>query len=309
MALLNRLFGNKTNESRKLVLADSKRIILWDQSIKNYKKKEELSRYFKFGNLKNPSKDFWENLPSVLNKIRSLISDELINIKSEKKTNNEILSDMKKLISEETIDKIHGEIQDERNMNKNVLKNIKRIHDILKVELHAIDASLKNPRENKEMLEQVFTLIFHHEAAAYQIFQKESFFKESLPKHERIKKIAKAIILEQKLKEEIETDEDKFVSSAIKIIGNENSKHQLRRLAEDIYSELAEKVGGTTRRNNIEEAIKDLEKAMKRDEILFEIIKKLRPTYNDEKIRQVMYIFRKAYNLGHLLGQEAQFAT
>ena len=48
---------------------------------------------------------------------------------------------------------------------------------------------------------------------------------------------------------------------------------------------------------------------MANDKIIYNIIRKLRPKYDDAKIKIVITVFRKAYNLDHFSDLESEFAT
>ena len=50
---------------------------------------------------------------------------------------------------------------------------------------------------------------------------------------------------------------------------------------------------------DITERMKLINRIMKKDEIMYKIVKKLRPKYDETKIKAVILAFRKAYNLGH----------
>ena len=82
------------------------------------------------------------------------------------------------------------------------------------------------------------------------------------------------------------------------------------KLAEDIYGVLAERAGAPVARGvDIAQAIAEIEAAIRDDTLMYSIVKKLRPKYDDIKIKGVVLAFRKAYALGHFEELQGMFAT
>jgi|SRR3989338_4240278 len=153
----------------------------------------------------------------------------------------------------------------------------------------------------------LFKLIFHKEDLIYTIFDASMYRNKEA--YQRVEKLAREIILREELKEIIISDEDKFIDFMIRIMGNEESKHNYRKLAEEIYDELADLAGAPVLKGDITKAMDLLEKLMLRDNILYGIIKKLRPRFDDNKIQLTMKAFRKAYDLGYFNEFSSQFVT
>ncbi len=311
MGLFNHLFGGKKRIAEELKLDEKKRLVLWKKHIQNYPKKEELSRYFSFRDIDNALKDI-NALDNVMRQIESLILQELVNIKDEEKTDKEILADLGRLTSEQSKNETNGlnvTIEDEYYKQKALLKLFKKIHEVLKLELHAINAIKKHPENMRELLLYLFRLIFHQEAYLYHIYLKKSSDRSL---DEEINKITRAILLEQEFKKEVQSAEDRFVRSVVEIMGvegSEETKHHYRKLAESIYFRLAEMAGAPIKIGDITKGIERLERLMRNDGVMFEIIKKERPKYSNEKILWIIKAFRKAYSEGHFLELESEFAT
>ena len=306
MSLLTHIFGDKKAVAKKLAMNDRKRLALWNKHLSNYTQRELLSKHFSYANIDKALQDF-DATDNVLGQIESLISPELINISDEEKLDRQILSDLKKLKSTDEIENLFKIVINEKKKQKALLSLFQEIHDILKVELHLIKLIRKKPSNLKELLLRLFKLIFHNEAMLYKVFKKESFFDKSV--HTDVAKIARAIILQEKLKEEIETDEDKFVEEMVKKMGGEDTEHHYWKLGEGIYTELVEKAGGVEHREDPTVGIEMVRTYIKNTRILYRIIKKLRPKYDDARIKLVMEAFRKSFDLGHFMELNAEFVT
>ncbi|MBU1200933.1 MAG: hypothetical protein KJ583_04300 [Nanoarchaeota archaeon] len=309
MGLLNHLFGSKKGIAKELVMDDKKRMALWNEHLTNYALREKLSKHFNFGNVDKALQDF-ETTEKVLRQIETLISPELVNIANEEKTDEEILVDLERLKSNSEIEKLSDVVVSVKQKQSALLKLFHGILNVLKVELHLIRLIRKKPSNSRDLLLRLFEIIFHQEARLYKVFREQYFFEENKHIHGNIVRIARAIILEEEVKEEMETDEEKFVREMVKQMIPDESRRRYRKLGEDIFFILAEMAGAPMPRGeDITEGIKRMEGFMKNDEIMYKIVKKFRPKYDNPKIRGVILAFRKAYNLGHFEELESEFAT
>jgi len=307
MGLLNHLFGSKKGIAKELVIDDNKRMALWDEYLTNYKLRENLSKHFNFGNIDKALQDF-KTTEKLLRQIETLISPELVDIAKEEKTDEEILADLKRLKSNAEIEKLSEAVMSVKQIQAELLKLFHEITNVLKAELHLIRLIRKKP--SKDLLFTLFKIIFHQEARLYKIFREEYFFEENKHIHTNIMRIARAIILEEKVKEEMETDEEKFAREMVKQMAPDESRRRYRKLGEDIFFELAEMAGAPMPRGeDITEGIKRMEGFMKSDEIMYKLVKKLRSEYDNTKINGIILAFRKSYNLGHFEELESEFAT
>ncbi|MDP4012358.1 MAG: hypothetical protein Q8R00_02020 [Candidatus Nanoarchaeia archaeon] len=172
MGLLNRLFGKK-EEGEKVVLKDlneAKKI--WEAyvvsftikqdalagierdekgkiELKRLKDKELKEMQIEIDLIKDPVKIrekyhelFIKEHLKILNLMESLISEELVNIKGEIKTQNEIIKDLERLSSKKEVDKI-GWLTEEGEAWVNDL--MEKLYEILITELHAIKMMKGNP--------------------------------------------------------------------------------------------------------------------------------------------------------------------
>ncbi len=308
MGLLNHLFGNMPSVAREVSLDSQKRLQLWQEHLKNYSERERLSSSFSFKNVDAALQNF-DVLIQVLGEIERLIDRDIIDIEGEEKTESEILADLKRLVGHSRgYEQLHDSVFEEEGTQKTLLIIFQRIHDVLKAELHAIKLIRQKPGNVRELLLLLFQLVFQREAILYKGFNPASFRDKLLA--DKVGRIASAILLEQELKEEVQSDEEKFVSSMVRIMGNEESSHYHRKLAEAIYYELAERAGAPLLRGeDITEGVKRLEQLMQDDALMFAIIKAKRPRYSDLQVQWVMKAFRKSYDLGHFETLSEEFAT
>ncbi len=309
MGLLNHLFGSKKGIAKELAMDDNKRMALWNEHLANYKLREELSKHFNFGNVDKALQDF-KTTEIVLRQIEALISPELVNIADEEKTDEEILADLIRLKSNSEIEKLADTVVSMQQKQSALLKLFHEILNVLRAELHLIRLIRKKPSNSRDLLIRLFEIIFHQEARLYKVFREQYFFEENKHIHANIMRITRAIILEEEVKEEMETDEEKFAREMVKQMAPDESKRRYRKLGEDIFFMLAEMAGAPMPRGeDITEGIKRMEGFMKNDEIMHEIVKKLRPKYDDTKLKGVILAFRQAYNLGHFEELESEFVT
>lgn len=317
MGLLNHLFGDKKSIAQELGMDDDKRMALWQEHLSNYAQAESLSKHFCLKNVDKAIQDF-DAFANVLNQIESLTSSELVSISDEEKTDKEILLDLEKLRSTGEIEQIAGAVVNEEHKQEALLKLFREIHDVLKTKLHLIrairrvhQAYLKEPKLYgylKKLLVELFRLIFWHEAELYRLFREECHSDKS--KHERISRLVKAVILEQKFKEEMETEEEKFAREMLKKMGPEKSSSGYRKLGEDIFDRILEMIGAPFQDGEATmRGVEQMEKLIGGDNTLFRIIRELRPQYNEVKVRAAMLAFRRAYNAGHFEELESEFAT
>lgn len=309
MGLLNHLFGSKKDTAKKLVMDDNERMALWNEHLMNYELRGKLSRHFNFGNVDTAVQDF-EATDKILREIEALISPELVNMANEEKTDEEILADLKRLKSMQEIEVLSDAVVSVKQKQSDLLKLFHEIFNVLKTEIHLIRLIRKKPSNLRDLLLRLFEIIFHQEARLYKVFREQYFFEENKHIHQKIVRISRAIILEEEVKEEMENDEEKFAREMVKQMAPGESRRRYRKLGEDIFLKLAEMAGAPIPRGeDITEGIGRMKGFMKNDEIMYNIVKKLRPKYDDTRIRGVILAFREAYNLGHFEELESEFAT
>lgn len=309
MGLLNLLFGSKKGIAKELVIDDNKRMALWNEHLANYELREKLSKHFNKGNVDKALQNF-KATDKVLSQIEALISPELVNIADEEKEGQKILTDLKRLKGISEIEKLSETVVSVKQKQSALLKLFHEIFGVLKAELHLIRLIRKKPKNVRDLLLRLFEIIFHREDRLYMVFREQYFFEENKHIHANIVRIARAIILEEEIKEEMETDEEKFAREIVKQMVPDESKRRYRKLGEDIFLKLAEMAGAPMPGGeDITEGIKRMEGLMKNDEIMYKIVKKLRPKYEDTKIRGVILAFCKAYDLGHFEELGSDFAT
>ena len=300
MGLLTHLFGSKKSIAKELVMDDNKRMALWDAHLSNYLIREKLSKHFNFRNVDKALQDF-EGTEKVLGQIEASISPELVNISDEEKTDEEILADLRRLKSRDEIEALSDAVLSVKQKQSALLKLLHEIYNVLKAELHLIRFVRKKTTDSRDLLLRLFEIIFHQEAKLYKVFREQYFFAENKHIHANIVRITRAIILEEEVKEEMETDEEKLLQV---------NDMDTFTLGEDIFLALAGIAGAPMPTGeDITKGIERMKGFMKNDNIMHKIVKKLRPKYDDFKIRGVILAFRNAYNLGHFEELESEFAT
>jgi hypothetical protein len=295
------LFGGRKSLAKELASDSEKsrkqRISFFNKLVKLYPAKEEKVKYFSYKNIDNALKNPAELL-SVLQKIEEMILSEIVDIEGEEKLDSEIIRDLKKLSSTESNSKtisLLKSIGDGEDVQENVLKIFRKLHEVLSTELHTIQLIKNNPKNIKELLLNLFGLIFHQEAHLHKTFMPDTFSNDEITL--KVKNIAKAVLLEEELEEEELKTDEKFIRSMARTMGNEYSEHHYRKLAEDIYTDLLDEAGAPF--SDFDEAdigLKKVEAIVNDDARLLKIIKENVPKYSEEKLRQVMIAFRKAYS-------------
>ena len=313
MGLLNHLFGSKTKArvktARKLVMDDARRLQLWQTHLVNYLQREQLSKYFSFKNIDVALADF-NKTKNILIQIELLILPELITVTSEQKNEAEVMIDLQRLRDVPGIQALVHTLVYDRKKHLTLPLLFTEIHNLLLTELHLLRLIQQKPANLKNLLLQLFELIFTREAFLYKPFREDSYLQENKATHAEIMALARAALLEQELQEKIESAEEVFAREIGGKMASGESKRSYRKLAEDIYGVLAEKAGApVSRGEDISEAIARMEADIGNDVLMRSIIKKLRPKYDKIKIKGVILAFRTAYQWGHFEELAGMFAT
>lgn len=295
MGLLTKLFGAKNHPARDLVIAEERRLELWDMHIENFSNKSALAGNFNFATVDKAVADF-NKTKGILEKIEALVNPELINIQEEEKTEAEIISDLKNLKHKDILLSLGEALVRERGKEEKIKITFEEIHNVLKVELHLIQIIRTEPKNVRELLLQLFTLINFHEQRLYKPFISWYYLDENKPLHAEVTRFARAALLEEKIEEQFISEEELFAETIYKVLGK-GSKGKYRKLAEAIFLTLAERVGAPFGIGaDIEKPMKDMETLIENDQILYEIIKKLKPREEEKTIKAMVIAFRKAHN-------------
>ena len=308
MGLLNHLFRSDKDVKKELKLDAEKRLLLWREHIENYPKRELLVKAFNPMNIDQTLKDN-DKLLRILNELESLVSSELVSIEDEEKVDSEILDDIKKLKTAEEIRALNGEFLRAKKKSEFLIQIFNEMHNFLVVELHII-RTVKNDSVNiKVLLNQLFRLVFFHESAVYHVFTGRIISSDKDIKS-KIDSLTKAILLEEKIEEEISKVEDDFVVEVLKEMGDMYSKHEFRILAEDIFDSLVQLVEKNMKdRDDTGDNIESFEKFLNDGKSLKKIIKRKKKKYSEEQINVVAIAFIKSYNNGHFENLEEDYTT
>jgi len=161
--------------------------------------------------LKNP-----DELLKVLKEIEEMTIKGVIDIQGEEKLESEIISDLKRLSSKESIGEtisLLESIGECEHIQNNILKIFQKIYQVLGTELHAIrliktkvqylakaDKDLmKTLIDAKILLLDLFRLISNQEASLCRAFMQDVFRDKEVPL--KVDKIARVILLEEELRE------------------------------------------------------------------------------------------------------------
>jgi tetratricopeptide (TPR) repeat protein len=307
MGLFGHLFGDTERDMKELVKKDSKRMNLWKKHVYNFKERERLSKLFNYKNVDETLQNF-EETDKILKKIEALISTELVNIDEEEKTDEEILADLEELEKrKDWFVKLSYTVVAVKQKEQEILKLFREIHKILKAELHLIRLIRKKPENVRELLLKLFHVIFHYEPPLYHVFKDRYFSKENKLIHMHIEKIARYIITQKRFTEEAETDSEIFAREVLEGMGfRDKPEKEYRKLGEDIFRALFKEAGAPWDKDvDTVDAINYMEKNFKEnDRVMYKIIKKLKPKYDDVKIKIVILAFRKSYKSGDYIDIE-----
>lgn len=318
MTLLNhlsRLFEDRKTTAKNLGLSAEKRIKLWEEHLENHRKREALCTFFNYAKVNDAIND-WPKLESILDKMQSLISEEFVHIHDEEKNEAEILADLEKMISKDhkaEIENLNGQMVYETVQQKNVLKLFQKLFALLQLELHAIKLIKRRSENMKTLLLYLFNSTFFVETSLLKSFYKNSYFDENLPRHQMITKFARAILLEEEIKDEILSDEEKFVREMVKQMAPAEpveSPNEYRELGENIYDACLEQIGAPWKDSeDLTVALRRIDRLIKNDAFMYKVVKKQRKKYTDVQIKQVIDAFRRAHQSGHFMEMEEQLAT
>jgi hypothetical protein len=254
-----------------------------------------------------------EELDVLLAKFAQLISEEFVHIKDEERSEDEVWKDIEDLRAnrkawKRIADLSSAVIQGEEK-EKNIREILKKLYHVLKVELHLL-ALVKRRREQgksvESELDRLFRCILSAELSLFSPFLSYGLDGAAKGKNDEIalailsgKQLKTVAVVKKVIKELISADE-RFIREAVEIMGGEESKHSYKKLGEAIYGEILEMVGAPF--NDDDSCLAGVEKSweiIEDDKVLFQILKKLRPRYDDKKIRLMMAAFRRAFDEGY----------
>jgi hypothetical protein len=300
MGLFNHLFGNKKALAEELAMDDNKRLALWDEHLKNYEEREWLCRNFNYFNINDAVKNLDQTI-KILEQIESLISPELVSLGKEIKIDQESIRDIKDLEILSRVEGLSEMFGATEKKEKIILELFNKMFRVLKAELQLIRQIRKKPENVRELLLELFDIMYAVEARLSNVFRDKCYREESKKIHVDIMKITRAILLEEKLEKRKETDDEKFARQLHRKMIDPESDHSYRRLGEAILDKLAAMAGSPLPRDaeKYMTGIEKINKFVGDDNLLHEVIRKLRPRFDETRIRIVMNAFRSAYNHLH----------
>ncbi len=281
MSLLNP-FANK-NLGKEISLDVGKRIKILEEYLNSYIRKYKLTK----GLLE--STDPIE----LVQEIETFIPRELVDIEGERKNEKELLRDLIKITSNTWSNRVYDlevVIKEEKD-SESIIEILKRLSELLKTELHTIEIIKQKPKNIKDYLRYLYTLIVTVE------FNLNSLFRDMLERDELkdIRGLVYKIIRGEHIAQEIKSEEQKLYELFRRIMGEESS-HDLRQLAYIIYEELLEMVDFA----NDMSAGQKLHRLVNNDKVLINIIRKYHPRYSEKKIKAIVRAFRYVFEHGNI---------
>lgn len=143
------------------------------------------------------------------------------------------------------------------------------------------------------------------------MFMAECYATDGLSNWEDLDRLAKSVLLEEKLTEDMQSAEETFVRMTVKQMGS-GLRRKYRRLAEDIYYHLLEIIGAPFRTlEDSERGLEELERIVLDDNLLRKLIlkNKRRLKLTDEQVEWTIKAFKKSYESGHFEELNAEFGT
>lgn len=314
MGLLAYWAGKRKAIAEHLAKDEKKRLALWEQHLANYLRRKDLCQHFSYKNIDAALKGL-QATGRVLEQIEGLMLPEMVILQQEEKLEEEIIADLGRLKDSGHHEQVNEKLIYQKNKEQTLRNIFAEMHATITTEIHLLRHFQKLIKEGispqKDLLIRLFRLIFFDEFMLYKPFMRDLYRDRTF--HDVVVKVLHAVILEKRFKEELESDEEKFVRLMVGQMGESEgeSPRRYRGLAEDIYFGLITEIGApfSGRDVDITDSIKRLEVVMSNDKKMIIIIKKLRPKYDVKKVQVVMLAFRKAYKLGHLLELEAELVT
>jgi hypothetical protein len=300
MGLLNHLFGNAKGTIKELAMDEGKRMELWKQHVANSELRDSISRHFNYKNVDAAVLNFDETL-KVLEQIESSISPELITIDEEFKVDKETLEELKYLEILCHVDGIKETFGSLKKKEKILIELFQKIYKCLMAELHLIRLIKKKPDNVRELLLELFELLYHLEGRLYKVFRDKYYADENARIHSDITRITRAIFLQEKIKQEKETDDEKFARELRREMTQPESTHRYRKLGESILEKIAEIAGSPFSKEADEymSGLKKMERLIEDDKLMHDLVRKLKPKYGVMKIKLVVDAFRSAYTYQH----------
>lgn len=295
MTLLNYIFRGENSKS-ELNLDNNRRLEIWNNHLALYKQKEELARNIDFPKLGSPDSPGeaitnWENTIEVLTQIEGLISQDLVVIEDEEKSEEKVLNDIKEA-------KDYRDLETKINEQR-VKETLEKIYKLLKAELRTIRLIKTKPKNVHELLRYLFQSIYNTEGFLYKLFNDEG---------KKIEPIIQAILFEEEVKiekdEKLELAQKILTQIEIQLDDDDNIEdNSYLDICQYIYSMLVEKANIEVQLRgdkNLIANVNKMEEIMGNDykmrEITTKAVKNLH--FKELEIDALIIAFREGYNKG-----------
>ncbi|MBU0629200.1 MAG: hypothetical protein KKC75_08490 [Nanoarchaeota archaeon] len=302
MGRLDRLFGNTKAIVEEAVLDEQRCIELFGKLLTEFKQKETLAK-----NFANPAKvqealQNWDNTLNILGQIEDLIPQELVNIGEEEKLEDELLRDIESLKNVSEIRSLASIVAHEKKFKEALFALFAQIHRVLVIELHLIMHIRKKRTEH--LLIKLFRVINFTEDALYEVFMEENHEEKAL--HQEVMGLAHAVLLEKEINDAKEVTDERFERLLVAAMGPV-SDHKYRRLAEEIFRDIADRAGvQLPMESDFEAGLEAIENMIGDDDLMCRIISKFLPG-SERKIWGIVCAFRKAFHMSHFIDLEQEF--
>ena len=175
MGILNIIFGRKKRIAKELSIDINKRMEIMADYIGSYREKRKLAEKLKA--LDTPLNEKM----SLLEQMKKLIPEELVDITNEQRTEKEIRRDLKALATNfesERLQSLGHAFSAEYELSGHALRFLKKLYEILQLELHTIELFKKNPRKIDTDSYHLWVLIDRTELMIWRRLNYESYGDE-----------------------------------------------------------------------------------------------------------------------------------
>ncbi len=319
MTLFNALFGSPQERAKRLHLDSERRAAIWKEYQENFLLRRELAKQ-NFNNPQNIARFVRNNgFDFEIARIGSLISEELVHIHDEEKTEEEIIDDLHHFAkgdgSKEIAD-IQKRVADDEEKEYALFLLFEKLHHILKTEIHTIKLIKKHPANMADVLHQLFRLIFNKEYDLYRMFLPGTYRDPA--KADVINAIARRIlnteIRKEQFKDYTQTAEFRDLQMLSNLMGDSSHPDSNEGFIladgiwEAIWDEIEERYDVRIPFSSDEEhdeGMQHFEELIKDSQALQKIVKKVLTTkfhgeVPDENVKRVMAAFLLAWQKGYL---------
>jgi len=302
MGILDELFEAKITskdvdeDADKIMALKQKNLSLWENHLSSFKIRYRLAYDLNYSEFKKSDWNIEKSL-KIVSQIGVTLSPEIITIENGEKNEKEIIAEIKKLSTIGDIKGLCHKLIEEKNKEESMLKIFHEIHQTLKTELYIMKFIIKKPQNVIDMLITLRNLIRNNEYELYPVFMGHGNydFQYNPRLLETMHEIAKAVLFREKWVEKKESADEAFAKELYSKMSEKESNNAYRTLGEKIFMELVDMIKDSRKEGDTSNDIEELLPLMENGSVMYNIIKKLRPKYSDEKIRIIIETFKECF--------------